>query len=102
VSITSTGHHEKRALTKADRPSMPPLVVSPEQAAQLLGLSLSFVYVLMRDGTLQNYKFGRSRRITMESIRAYIERRLIENAKWEGRRPSKRVAASQQPNIEMK
>jgi excisionase family DNA binding protein len=54
----------------------PPLAVPPAEAARLLSLSLARLYRLMRDGELQSYLDGRTRRITTASIHDYIARRL--------------------------
>jgi excisionase family DNA binding protein len=54
----------------------PPLVVKPREAARLLSLCPSSVYGLMRAGELESYIDGRSRRITMKSIKKYLARQL--------------------------
>jgi excisionase family DNA binding protein len=58
---------------------MPPskkLVVGPRGAAELLDLSQWSVYKLINSGELESFALGSSRRITVESIEAYIARRL--------------------------
>lgn len=51
------------------------LVVTPKEAWRLLGVSNSTGYELLAAGELDSIKFGRARRITMESIHALVARR---------------------------
>jgi excisionase family DNA binding protein len=51
-----------------------PLVVSPRQACLLLGVGNTRLYQLIGNGELVAYKDGRSRRVTMQSIRARVAR----------------------------
>jgi excisionase family DNA binding protein len=67
-----------RTATPAEK--FAPLAVSPQTAGDLLGIRLTRVYKLMRAGELLSFCSGRSRRITMESIHAYIERQLAASA----------------------
>jgi excisionase family DNA binding protein len=60
--------------------SVTPLAVPPRDACGLLSLSMSRLYDLLRAGELQSYGDGRTRRITMASIHAYIARRLADSA----------------------
>jgi excisionase family DNA binding protein len=86
MSMTSTGssREERRVVAKA--PSLVPLAVSPQGACDLLGLSVSGVYQVMRSGELPSYRCGRSRRIPMTAVHAFIARRLAEHAgKWQPR-----------------
>jgi hypothetical protein len=53
-----------------------PLGVSPRQAGHLLNIGQTRVWVLIGSGELESYKEGRSRKITMRSIRARHERQL--------------------------
>jgi excisionase family DNA binding protein len=53
------------------------LVVSPQKACQLLDCGITRLYELINEGELVSYKDGRARRITMDSIRARVQR-LIE------------------------
>jgi excisionase family DNA binding protein len=56
-----------------------PLVVGPRIAWYLLGCGNTHGYELIAAGELESYLDGRSRRITMRSIKAYIARRLATN-----------------------
>ena len=51
-----------------------PLAVSPRQACLLLGVGNTRLYQLIGAGELVAYKDGRSRRITLASIRARVAR----------------------------
>jgi hypothetical protein len=53
-----------------------PLVVKPKVAWKLLGCSNTRGYELLAAGELDSFLDGRSRKITIESIRHYIARRL--------------------------
>ncbi len=61
-----------------------PLVASPNQAMKALMVSRATLYALINSGELESYTEGRSRRITIESINAYVRRRLAEEAKRRG------------------
>jgi excisionase family DNA binding protein len=53
-----------------------PLVVAPKVAWKMLACSNTHGYELLAAGELESYKEGRSRRITIASIRGLIARRL--------------------------
>jgi excisionase family DNA binding protein len=55
---------------------MTPLAVPPEAAAQMLGIRPSKLYELLRDGEVESFQCGSARRVVVESIRDYIERRV--------------------------
>jgi hypothetical protein len=52
------------------------LVVSPRRAQYLLDIGHTRLYELMAAKELESYKDGKSRKITVRSIRAYVERQL--------------------------
>jgi excisionase family DNA binding protein len=56
-----------------------PLAVSPRQACRLLDIGLTRLYQLIANRELDTYRDGRSRKITMESIRSR-QARLISAA----------------------
>ena len=53
-----------------------PLVVSPRRAMHMLDIGHSRLYELLAAGKLESFKDGKSRKITMRSIKSYIERQL--------------------------
>ena len=57
-----------------------PLVASPNQTMKAILVSRSTLYELIKAGELESYTEGRSRRITVESINAYVKRRLAAEA----------------------
>jgi hypothetical protein len=65
MSIASTrfGHDE-------------PIVVSPAKACQMLDCGMTRMYALLAADELQSYLDGRSRKIIVRTIHAYVERRL--------------------------
>jgi excisionase family DNA binding protein len=54
------------------------LVVRPKQACILLGCGLTYLFDLLKARELESYLDGRSRLITLASIRARIARKLAE------------------------
>lgn len=64
----------------SDRRSGPvevePLVVKPKVAWQMLGCGNTRGYELLAAGELESYRDGRSRKITVASIKAYVARHL--------------------------
>jgi len=50
-----------------------PLLVSPKTAAQLLDISRSRVFELMASGQIPSVTLGRSRRIRLDALRAWID-----------------------------
>jgi excisionase family DNA binding protein len=53
--------------------------VPAKEAGRLLSVSVSRLYELLRNGELQSYADGYSRRVTMASIHQYVERRLADS-----------------------
>ena len=50
------------------------LLVSPEEAASMLSVARSTVYVLIASGELPSVKIGKSRRLRVEDIEAFVDR----------------------------
>lgn len=50
------------------------LVVTPEEAAEVLKVSRSRIYELIRKGEISSVKLGRVRRIRVEKLREYLDR----------------------------
>jgi excisionase family DNA binding protein len=67
------------------------LVVSPRRAEQLLGISKTTLYELLGRGEIKSFTLGKSRKITLASIRALIERRVAEPDKKLGSGRSRRA-----------
>lgn len=55
---------------------MEPLGIAPHLAKEVIGCGTTKLYELLNDGELSSYMVGRSRRITTESIRAYVDRQI--------------------------
>ena len=65
----------------ADRPSpetatLRPLLVTPLQAAGMLGVGRTTLYYLTRDGELTAIRIGRATRYAVEELEAYVRVRL--------------------------
>jgi hypothetical protein len=55
------------------------LVVSPAEARNMLDIGTTRLYELLKSD-LESYKEGKTRKITVRSIHALIERRLVGEA----------------------
>jgi excisionase family DNA binding protein len=66
VEITGFSHDE-------------PLVVSPARAKAMLDVGHTKLYELLEAGELESYRDGKSRKITVASIKARIARKLAES-----------------------
>ena len=58
--------------------SEPPLLVTVEEAARRLSIGRTAAYMLVLRGELQSVKIGRTRRVVVASLEAYIRRRLSD------------------------
>jgi hypothetical protein len=61
-------------------PEIEPLLVKPKVAWKLLSCGNTKGYELLAAGDLESFLDGNSRKITMASIRHYIERRLEQGS----------------------
>jgi excisionase family DNA binding protein len=59
---------------------MEKLLPSPEGAAQALGVGRSRVYDLMRTRQLLSVRIGKSRRVPVAAVHAYVERLTEQDA----------------------
>jgi hypothetical protein len=71
-----------------------PIVVRPGDACVMIRCGLTHLYQLMDEGELVSFLDGASRKITVDSIKRYIARRV--GGKSERRRPG-RPRKQQQP-----
>ncbi|MEV0971759.1 excisionase family DNA-binding protein [Microtetraspora glauca] len=51
---------------------MTPLLVTPAEAAEALGVGRTKVYELMASGALRSVRIGRSRRVPFEALTAFV------------------------------
>jgi excisionase family DNA binding protein len=67
------------------RTYLDPIVVRPREACKMLSVGLTRLYELLHEGQLDSFRYGRSRRITIASIHAYVERQLATTGgtSWE-------------------
>ncbi|GGZ44623.1 hypothetical protein GCM10010387_43620 [Streptomyces inusitatus] len=63
MSLTLPAHH----------PTIEPLLYTPAEAAEALRMGRSTIYELMAAGVLEYVKQGRSRRIRVSVLEAYVE-----------------------------
>ena len=64
-----------------------PLVVKPRDACTMIGCSHKRLYQLLAEKELDSFKDGRSRKITVESIKSYIAQKLTACRGEKLRRP---------------
>jgi excisionase family DNA binding protein len=57
---------------------MEPLALPPKAAFAAIGVGTTKGYELINSGELETFKIGRSTRITTDSVRDYVARRLAE------------------------
>jgi excisionase family DNA binding protein len=57
-----------------------PLVVTPREACYLLKVCMSRLYVMLRNGELDNFYCGRARRIPLRAIEEYMARQIAADA----------------------
>lgn len=55
-----------------------PLMVSPTEAARLLGIGRSTMYELLKIGAIPYKRIGADRRIPFVALKAYAERDLVQ------------------------
>ena len=73
--------------TGADGPAVPstsavvPLLLTVNQAAQLLGIGRSTLYELIETGDVRSVKVGASRRIPLKAVHDYVDRLLGNTTK---------------------
>jgi excisionase family DNA binding protein len=53
-----------------------PLLVTPVQAAAMLGVSRTTLYYLTRDGELTPIQFGRATRYAVTELEAFVRQRV--------------------------
>ena len=70
-----------------------PLAVSVDGACSALNCGKDVVYQLINSGEIDSFILGRAHRITVESVRNYIARRVSENAP--AAMPSERISMPQ-------
>jgi len=49
-----------------------PLLVTVEEGASLLGISRTVMYELLAKGVIESVRIGRSRRIPVDGLRAFV------------------------------
>jgi excisionase family DNA binding protein len=73
------------------------LVVSPKNGAVILGIGLTQVYKLINAREVESYRDGKSRKIVVASLKAYVERQIAAEAtkqrpRWTDRATEARIA----------
>ena len=71
--------HGQRQMTSTE--TIEPLAVRPKAAWRMLGCGNSHGYELLARGELESFTDGAARKITVDSIKRYIARRLAKSGK---------------------
>jgi excisionase family DNA binding protein len=67
---------------KTAHPSTQPLVTSVNGACAILHKSRDKVYDLIKSGEIESYLDGDSRRITIRSLEAYVQKKVAESKEY--------------------
>ena len=59
------------------------LLLNPEEAAEILGMSRSSIYKLIAAGEIQSVKIGRSRRILTSALEKFVESLPVDEIRME-------------------
>jgi excisionase family DNA binding protein len=73
--------HHGRELELELGPLALKISATPRETCQALSVGMTKLYELLAAGELVSYRDGRSRRILVSSIRAYVVKRLAESPK---------------------
>jgi excisionase family DNA binding protein len=60
-------------MTKSDTTSVPRLLLTPQEAADSLGVSRSLVYELIGSGRLESVRIGTCRRIPIGALEMFVQ-----------------------------
>jgi excisionase family DNA binding protein len=63
-----------------EEPPLTKLLLTPEEAAQVLGIGRTKVYELMLSNALESVKIGASRRIPVQSLGTFVDRLRAQGA----------------------
>lgn len=64
---------QRTAANPMEAAQITPVLLTPEQAAQALGIGRTGVYALLRDGQLPSVRLGRSRRVPVSCLITFVE-----------------------------
>lgn len=58
--------------------TLPPIAVSPNEAARLAGIGRTTLYAALSSGDLKSIKIGTRRLITVDAIRAWLKQNELQ------------------------
>ncbi len=73
-------HHNRRGAKGRKVSEVEKLLLSPEEAAEVLGVTRSTIYDLMRMRILASVKIGRRRLVPVTACRELVDRMVSESA----------------------
>jgi excisionase family DNA binding protein len=71
--VPSLPHPHEQNVTSHSTPAIMPLLLTVNQAAQLLGIGRSTLYELIDTGDIRSVKVGASRRVPLKAVHEYID-----------------------------
>ena len=63
---------------KSHQDTIPKLLLTIEEAAQVLSLSRSLMYALLMSEQVISFKIGRVRRVPVSALQAYVDRQVSQ------------------------
>jgi excisionase family DNA binding protein len=80
VTTRSALQRQPKLLLSSSHPPYTKLLYTPEEAAELLSMSRSRLYILLARAVIASIKEGRARLIPAVALDQYVQRRLEEQA----------------------
>jgi excisionase family DNA binding protein len=65
-------------MTDTDQTPTPRVMLTPEQAAEAIGIGRTTMYALIKSGEIESVRIGRLRRVPADAIDAYTQRLITE------------------------
>jgi excisionase family DNA binding protein len=61
-----------------EKSTLPPLALSPDSAAQRIGISTRAVYAAIASGELRSFKIGKRRLISDTELQSLVQRKMAQ------------------------
>ena len=65
-------------MTDTEQTTAPRMMLTPEQAAEALGIGRTTIFALIKSGEIESIRIGRLRRVPADAIKAYTSRLSTE------------------------
>lgn len=70
-------------MTAVQPSTAPRVMLTPEQAAEAIGVGRTTMFALIKSGEIESVRIGRLRRVPLASIEAYTNRLITEQTQEE-------------------